>query len=352
LAKFPKGADVMTPFAWAAARNLTEGASAASITVADAMTAAPDVMSRGQSSIVMAGGIDLLDLLKENLLTPGTILSLKDIPGLDGIAEEDGGGLRIGPMVTLAELADHPVLRQRYPAFTDAAQSSASPQIRNVATLGGNLLQRPRCWYFRAAEYHCSRKGGSHCFAMFGENQYHAIFDNMPCAIVHPSTSATALVALGARIELTNAQGAVRNLLLEDFFVLPSKDIRRENDLKPREILTAIRLPPVPPSLRMAHLKQGEKDSFDWPLADVAVVLDIGQDGNCNHASIILGAAAPAPHRAKAAEAILLGKHIDENLAKDAAHAALDGATPLAKNAYKLPLFEVLVRRAILKAVA
>jgi xanthine dehydrogenase YagS FAD-binding subunit len=290
--------------------------------------------------------------MKENLLTPGIVVSLKQIPRLAAIVEDDDGGLRIGPMLTLAKLADHPVLRQRYPALADAAQSSASPQIRNVATLGGNLLQRPRCWYFRAADYHCSRKGGDHCFAMLGENQYHAIFDNMPCAIVHPSTSATALVALGARIELTNAEGAVRNVLLEEFFVLPSKDIRRENDLKPREILTAIRLPPVSARLRMAHLKQGEKDSFDWPLADVVVVLDIGQDGSCNRAAIVLGAAAPAPHRANTAEAVLVGKHIDENLAKQAAHAALDGATPLANNTYKLPLFEVLVRRAILKAVA
>jgi xanthine dehydrogenase YagS FAD-binding subunit len=179
-----------------------------------------------------------------------------------------------------------------------------------------------------------------------------AIFDNMPCAIVHPSTSATALVALGATIELTNAEAGVRNVLLEDFFVLPSKDIRRENDLKPQEILTAIRLPPVPSSLRTAHLKQGEKDSFDWPLADVAVVLDLDARGNCGRAAVVLGAAAPAPHRAKTAEAVLVGKHIDENVAKEAAHAALAGATPLAKNAYKLPLFEVLVRRAILKAVA
>jgi xanthine dehydrogenase YagS FAD-binding subunit len=341
----------MNPFAWADARTVSEAATAASTIAADAMAGAPDVVARGQASVVMAGGIDLLDLLKENLLTAGKVTSLRKIPGLDSIVEEDGGGLRIGSMVTLAELAAHPVVRQLYPALADTAQNSASPQIRNVATLGGNLLQRPRCWYFRAAEYHCARKGGNHCFALFGENQYHAIFDNMPCAIVHPSTSATALVALGARIELTNAEGSVRNVLLEDFFVLPSKDIRRENDLKPQEILTAIRLPPVPSSLRMAHLKQGEKDSFDWPLADVVVVLDIDQNQICKRAGIVLGAAAPAPHRAKTAEAALIGKHIDESLAKEAAHAALDGATPLAKNAYKLPLFEVLVARAILKAM-
>ena len=147
--------------------------------------------------------------MKENLLAPAKVVSLRDVPGLDAIAEEAAGGLRIGAMVTLAGLAAHPALRERYPALADAAQGSASPQIRNVATLGGNLLQRPRCWYFRAAEYHCLRKGGGHCFAISGENQHHAIFDNRVCAIVHPSTAATALVALGATVELADAAGAV-----------------------------------------------------------------------------------------------------------------------------------------------
>ena len=252
-------------------------------------------------------------------------------------------------MVTLASLAADPVVQSRYPALTDAAQTSASPQIRNVATLGGNLLQRPRCWYFRAAEYHCLRKGGGHCFAISGENQYHAIFDNQACAIVHPSTAATVLVALGASVELTNGAGATRNVLLEDFLVSPDQDLQRENDLKPHEILTAILLPALPASLRMAHLKQGEKVSFDWPLADVAVALDFDGNGSCIRAAVILGAAAPVPHRAKAAENILTGKRVDEIVASEAARAALIGAIPLAKNTYKLPLFETLVRRAILK---
>jgi xanthine dehydrogenase YagS FAD-binding subunit len=341
----------MNRFALARARTISEAAAAASITVADAMTIPPDATS-GETSVVKAGGIDLLDLLKENLLTPRMVVSLKDIPGLDAVIEEREGGLRIRPMITLAKFAENPTVRQRYPALAEAVGDSASPQIRNVATLGGNLLQRPRCWYFRVAEFRCLRKGGGHCFALSGANQYHAIFDNDRCAIVHPSTAATVLVALDARVELTNAAGAVRQVLLEDFFVRPGVDLQRENDLKPQEILTAILLPPLPASLRMAHLRQGEKESFDWPLADVAVTLDMSPDGRCNKAAIVLGAAAPVPHRAKAAEAVLKGKHIDENGAKEAGHAALDGATPLAKNAYKLPLFEVLVRRAILKAVA
>ncbi len=340
----------MNRFAWTGARTISAAAVAASATVADAMTASPGARGRGEASVVKAGGIDLLDLMKENLLAPGTVVSLKDIPGLDAIVEEEGSGLRIGPMVTLATLGDHPVLRRLCPSLADVARGSASTQIRNVATLGGNLLQRPRCWYLRAAEYRCLRKGGGHCFAISGESQYHAIFDNQSCAIVHPSTVATVLVALGAVVKLRNAEGAVRQVLLEDFFVSPDRDIQRENDLKPQEIMTEILLPPLPASSRMAHLKQGEKDSFDWPLADVAVVLNLDQDGNCERAAIILGAAAPVPYRAKAAEAVLAGRRIDENTAREAGRAALEGATPFAKNAYKLPLFETLVCRAILKA--
>jgi xanthine dehydrogenase YagS FAD-binding subunit len=316
------------------------------------MTASPPSARRGEAAIVKAGGIDLLDLLKENLLAPAKVVNLKEIPDLDGIVEDRDGGLRLGAMVTLAKLAEHAATRQRYPAMADALQSSASPQIRNVATLGGNLLQRPRCWYFRAEAFHCLRKGGSHCYAIPGENQYHAIFDNQPCAIVHPSTIATALVALGATVELSNADGATRRVLLEDFFGPPDRDLHRENNLRPHEILTSVQLPPLQASMRMAHVKQGEKDSFDWPLADVGVLLDLSPDGTCKSASVVLGAAAPVPHRAKAAESVLIGKRIDENLAAEAGRAAVDGATPLAKNGYKLPLFETLVRRAILAALA
>ncbi|MEI9963415.1 MAG: FAD binding domain-containing protein [Caulobacteraceae bacterium] len=337
----------MNRFAWTSPRTVSEAAAAASVTVADAIARPP----AGAKAIVKAGGIDLLDLMKEDLLAPDTLVNLREIPGLNVVAE-DAGGLRIGPMVTLAALGSHALVRQRYPALADALGQSASPQIRNVATVGGNLLQRPRCWYFRSLAHHCTRKGGDHCFALSGQNQYHAIFDHFPCAIVHPSTMATPLVALGASVELTDAAGAVRRPLLEDFFVSPSKDPHRENDLRPQEILTAVNLPALPAGTRMAHLKQGEKDSFDWPLADVAVVLRRGRDGRCTAASVVLGAAAPTPHRAKAAEAALLGKRIDETVARAAASAALDGAQPLSMNAYKLPLFEALTRRAILAAVA
>lgn len=341
----------MNRFAWLGAGTISEAAGA-STTVAEAMMAPAEGKDSDNVVILKAGGIDLLDLMKEDLLAPGTLVSLEKIPGFDMIEEEEGGGLRIGALVTLASLAEHPLVREHYPALADAVGGSASPQIRNVASLGGNLLQRPRCWYFRSKEYSCLRKGGDHCFAIQGENQYHAIFDNQLCAIVHPSTAATMLVALAATVELGNAEGAKRLVLLEDFFVSPDRDIHRENDIKPREVLTFIRLPPLPKTSRMAHLKQGEKDSFDWPLAEVAAVLDIASDRVCKRASVILGAAAPVPYRAKASENILVGKPIDDNIAEEAAHAGLVGATPLAKNAYKLPLFETLIRRAILKAIA
>lgn len=342
----------MNRFAVLHARELAEAASAVSSTVAHAMTVPLEADERSPYVVAKAGGIDVLDLLKEGLLTPAKVVDLRGLPDLGIVVEEESGGLRLGPTVTLAALAEHPLVRERYAALADALRGSASPQIRNVATLGGNLLQRPRCWYFRSQAYHCLRKGGGHCFAISGENQYHAIFDNMPCAIVHPSTAATMLVALEATVELSDGKNGVRRLKLEEFFVAPEQNIQRENDLAPHEIMTAIRLPRPPSGLRMAYIRQGEKDSFDWPLADVGVALDIGKDDICKRASIILGAAAPVPYRARAAEALLIGTRIEEKAVRQAAPAALAGATPLDKNVYKLPLFEALVRRAILKAIA
>lgn len=337
----------MNSFEWSSPRDIAQAAGVATTTVAAAMVSQSGRLST-DGVVFKAGGIDLLDLMKEGLLAPRGIVNLREIPDLAVIAQADDGGVRIGANVTLAQLAADPVIRTRFLALADVAGNSASPQIRQVATIGGNLLQRPRCWYFRSRDHHCARKGGEVCFAFAGENQYHAIFDHNGCAMVHPSTSATALVALGAKLELTSAAGTKRVVGLEQFFLLPEVDIQRENDLAPGEILTAILLPPPAPTSRSIHIKQGETDSFDWPIADVAVALDTAPGGACRAAAVILGAAAPVPHRAKAAEALLVGKTIDADVARAAAHAALQGAAPLTKNAYKLPIFETLVRRAIL----
>jgi xanthine dehydrogenase YagS FAD-binding subunit len=341
----------MNRFEWTSAGDLAAAARTGSDTVADAMLTKSG--QPGTNAVVLkAGGIDLLDLMKEGLLSPRRLVNLRGIPELGRIVEEPGGALRIGSMVTLAQLAAHPLILARYRALGEAAGQSASPQIRQVATIGGNLLQRPRCWYFRSLHHHCVRKGGETCFAFSGENQYHAVFGHNGCAIVHPSTAATALVAFNATAELVSARGARRVVALETFFLTPDQDIARENDLKPGEILTAVVLPPSGPGVRSAHQRQGETDSFDWPIADVAAVIDMDTDGICRHASVVLGAAAPVPYRAKGAESALAGKRISEDTARSAAHAAIAGAAPLSKNAYKVPVFEALVRRTILSAAS
>ena len=336
----------MDRFAWQSARSVAAAASLANRTVAEAMladSAAPP------SVVLKAGGIDLLDLMKQGLLRPDRVVNLRDIPGLDAIVE-DASGTRIGAMVTLEQLSADPASRQRRGALADAAGSSGSPQIRHVATLGGNLLQRPRCWYFRSAAYRCARKGGDHCFAFAGENQYHAVFGHDGCAIVHPSTVATALVAFNARVELVNAEGASRVVALDAFLVGPEVDVTRETDLRGGEVMTAVLLPPLPAGARSVFLKQAERSSSDWSIADVAVVLERAADGRCQSASIVLGAAAPVPWRAQTAEAALIGRVIDPAVAHAAGEAAIAGAEPLRRNAYKLPILAALVRRAVLAA--
>ncbi len=301
-----------------------------------------------KGSALKAGGVDCLDLMKEHLLEPTRLVDIREIKELDYIKDDPKTGAKIGPMVTIAQLAADPTINKRYPMLATAALRIATPQIRNMATLGGNLLQRPRCWYYRNELTLCRKKGGEKCFAQEGENQYHAIFDNHTCAIVHPSGTATPLVAYNATIVITSKQGT-REVALEDFFQSPAADVHHENILKPGEILTEIRIPAPAANSKSHYLKQGEKESFDWPIADIACLIE--KDGDtCTRASIVLGAAAPVPHRAVEAEKMLKGKTIDEKLARESAKAALKAATPLSLNAYKIPLFENLITRAILAA--
>ena len=292
-----------------------------------------------------AGGIDLLDLMKDGIAAPPRLVNIRNIHGLNQIAETSQG-LTIGPLVTLTQIEEHPAIQKKYSALAEAASRAATPQIRNMATVGGNLAQRPRCWYFRSEDFHCRKKGGHHCFAQDGENEYHAIFDNRTCAIVHPSGLAVPLVAMNARLELTSKKGK-RELPLEQFFITPDQDVTRENVLQPDDLITNIIVPA--PNGPTAYYKQGEKESFDWPLADVAIALEM-QGSRCNKAAVVLGAAAPYPYRAKAAEAKLNGATIDEQTARAAAKAAIADATPLAKNRYKVPIFETIIRRTILRA--
>ncbi|HKS29354.1 MAG TPA: FAD binding domain-containing protein [Pyrinomonadaceae bacterium] len=315
----------------------------------DAATVREAVAQLNGRAVVKAGGVDLLDRLKEGLEAPERLVNIRNIRGLDRIAESRSG-LSIGPLVTLARLSEDKLLLERYRAVAQAAGRAATPQIRNMATVGGNLLQRPRCWYFRQEEFHCRRKGGERCFALDGENQYHAVFDNQLCAIVHPSALAVPLMAMGASVVLTGRNGT-REVELERFFLKPEQNILRENVIAPDELITEVRVPPLAPATRSFYIKQGEKESFDWPVADVAVVMQT--KGNvCQKASIVMGAAAPVPWRAGAAEKLLTGRVINEQSAREAARLSVQGATPLAQNAYKLAIFEAIVRRAILKTVS
>jgi xanthine dehydrogenase YagS FAD-binding subunit len=297
------------------------------------------------ASAFKAGGVDLLDLMKDGIAMPQRLVNIRNIAGLERISE-DAQGLHIGPLATLTQIEEHPVIQKKYTAISEAAGRAATPQIRNMATAGGNLVQRPRCWYFRSEDFHCRKKGGTHCFAQDGENDYHAIFDNRTCAIVHPSGLAVPLVAMNARMELTSKKGK-REIALEKFFISPEQDVMRENIIQPDELITNITVPAT--AARTAYYKQGEKESFDWPIADVAVALEM-QGARCSKASIVLGAAAPYPYRAKAAEAQLAGAAITEDAARAAAKQALANATPLAKNGYKIPIFEAIIRRTILRA--
>ncbi len=301
-------------------------------------------------AVVKAGGLDLLDLMKEGIVAPDRLVNIRNIKGLSQIEDDDRGGLRLGALVTLAELDAHPAVRERYGVLADAAGHAATPNIRNTASLGGNLLQRPRCWYFRSADFNCKKKGGVKCFAMEGENQFHAIFDNRTCAMVHPSSTATALLALNASVVLKSAK-TERTLPLAEFFARPEQNLEQETVIGADEILTEVRIPALSNKTKQAFIKQGHRESYDWPLASVAAVLEI-DGGVCKKASIVLGAAAAVPYRTEAAERALVGVPIDEQTARRAASEALTKATPLAHNAYKVPLFETVIRRALLKAAA
>jgi xanthine dehydrogenase YagS FAD-binding subunit len=295
------------------------------------------------SSEVKGAGTELLDRLKEYNLAPDQVVDLRRLTAHNSIQRKSSGAISIGALVTLSAVADG--VRADFPALADACLGAATPQIRNAATLAGNLCQRPRCWYFRSAEFQCLKKGGVECLAKSGENEFHAIFGNDTCAIVHPSAAGVALVALNARIE-TLAAGGGRTLAAADFFVRPEVEIFAENALKPGELVVEIHVE-KPQGLRSAYRKIKQKQAFDWPLADAAVTWR-EEGGAAKDVRIVIGSAAPVPWRAKAAEALVEGKRIDAALAVKAGEAALEGATSLGKNAYKLPMVAAVVRRTLL----
>jgi xanthine dehydrogenase YagS FAD-binding subunit len=320
----------MRSFEWVDAKSVDEAA-----VLLAATTAAQPVIAK-------AGGMDLLDLMKEGIVQPTRVVNLKSIPSLSDV-KLDGSGMQLGALVTLAQIERHAGLRSHYRALAEAASHAATPQVRNAATIGGNLLQRPRCWYFRNEHFHRIAE------ADHAEHQYHAIFENEQTVMVHASTLATPLLAYDASVHLTLGKGSSRTVALKDFLLPPSMKRDRDTVIADGEILTHVSVPPIKPNTRCAYHKQTERDSYDWPICDVAVVLQMNADAVAA-ARIVLGWVAPVPRRAVESEEILVGRVVDEQSASEAAAAAVRSATPLAKNAYKVSVLETVIKRTLLAA--
>jgi xanthine dehydrogenase YagS FAD-binding subunit len=294
--------------------------------------------------MLLAGGTDVLGELKDNLAAPERLVAIKQLKELQGI-RAGSGGLRIGAATLLADIVESSMVQQQMPLLAMAAGKVGTPQIRNMGTIGGNLCQRPRCWYYRN-NYPCFKHGGNACFSAAGENDFHAILEGGPSFIVHPSDTAPALVALGATARI--AGGArERTVPLDKFFVTPKQDPRRENILQPNEILTEIEVPNAPAGSKAIYVKEMVREIWDFALCSVAAMVTV-QNGVVQDARIVLGGVAPIPYRALKAEAALKGKTLDEASAAAAGVAATDGARPMTKNGYKVPLTQAVVKRALL----
>jgi xanthine dehydrogenase YagS FAD-binding subunit len=293
----------------------------------------------------LAGGTDLLTLMKADIAAPSQLVDIKRLADLPAGIEETAAGLTLGALTRLAEIETHPLVQNNARALAEAAALAATPQLRNMATLGGNLLQRPRCWYFRNALVQCWLKGGTECQAADGENQLHALFGASPCVAVHPSDLAPALLALDAVVRLRGASGE-RTLPLAKLFAEPSEERRTETLLGPDELIVAVQIPRQPGGTRSTYLKAMDRQVWAFALVGVAAALRV-DGGQIAEARVVLSGVAPIPWRAEAAERLLVGAAPGEALFAQAAEAALADARPLEHNRYKVPLAKALLRQAL-----
>lgn len=302
---------------------------------------------------LIAGGADLVPLLADHLATPEQLVDIARIPELRGVRFSEAEGLWLGATTTLAEILAHPVVQAHYGVLHQAIAESASPQIRNLATIGGNLLQKPRCPYYRDAVFACLRRdGGDLCSALAGDTSRHALFGfgaadaAHTCVAVHPSDAVNALAALDADVVLRDPFGE-RTVPLADFFIAPASDPRKETSIAPNEIIVAITAPPPPDGARGTYLKLRDRASYEFAIVSAAAVI-AESAGTVSHARLVLGGVAWGPRRVPAAEAVLLGQPLTADLARHAAQLALAEAQPLPDNAYKIPMAQTALRRAIL----
>ncbi len=301
----------------------------------------------GATDAVLAGGTDLLSLMKDEIVSPKRLINIKDIDGLRGV-RPGSNGLSIGALVTLADLSENETIAKSYPLLHKAAVEAASPQVRNMATLGGNICQRPRCWYFRNGMGLLPKDANGESLVLKGDNRYHAILGNEgPAYFVSPSTIVPALVAYNARVQLFGPKGP-REVELDKFFRVPKSENEREHDLGPNEIISEVIIPPAN-GVRTGYYEVRQKEAFDWPLATCAVALQMS--GNTvKSARVVLGSVAPVPWVSKEAEAALVGKPLNEQTAMAVANAALAPAKSLGKNKYKITVAKAAVKRAVLNA--
>ena len=297
-----------------------------------------------ETTALISGGTDLIDELKSGVSTAGLVVDLRGVPGLAGIAAERGG-LRIGAMTRVVDLAGDDAVGRDDPGLKEAALSLATPQLRNVGTVGGNLCQRPRCWYYRDPEVICRRKGGFNCFAYQGRNKYHCLFGGNGCFIVYPSDLAPALISLGATAAIATAKGD-KTIPLEAFYAGPEVDVTRENVLAKGQFLKSVWVPAPKAGQKSTYVKLEERGTWDFALVSAAVAAVV-KGGALADISIVMGGVAPVPWRLKKAEDVLRGKSVTEAVVRQAAAAALADASPLRENGYKTDLVFAALKNAL-----
>lgn len=311
------------------------------------------LLGNGQEAAILAGGTDLLALMKDDIVTPKRLVNIKGIPTLRGVsfggASLKPGTLRIGALTPLQDIADNVGVQKSHPALSQAVDDVASPQIRNMATMGGNLLQRPRCWYFRSGFGLLALDKNGDSLVPKGDNRYHAILgSDGPAYFVSPSTVAPVLISYDAIAGILNADGKSRIVKLEDLYRIPTKEGEREHAIGSGELLVDIIVPPAP-GTKAAVYEVRQKHAFDWPLATAAVVLSMRGD-TVGQARVVMGHVAPIPWISKEAEAALVGKPVNEQTAEAAGAAAVQNAKSLGHNSHKIQCARVAVKRAIMKA--
>jgi len=300
--------------------------------------------ARKDGYYLMAGGTDLLDEIKNEIIHPEVVIDLMSISDRSPITETKDS-VSISALTRVVELADSPIIQKHFIGLHQAALSLATPQLRNVGTVGGNLCQRPRCWYYRDPEVVCRKKGGSRCYAFRGRNRYHAIFGGGICYIVYPSDLAPALISLNAQITI-GGPDREKTMPLENFYILPQQDVRKENVLEGNQFLKEIRIPLPENGSKSTYYKFKERGTWDFAVVSAAVN-GIVSGGVCKDIKILLGGVAPIPWKLKKAEDLIKGKRLTEEVIKQGANEALKDARPLEENAYKIDLVEAVLLEAV-----